>query len=281
MTSGVFRKHAILAVLCVLVMAPAAVSQSFWLDPERGNSLSVEYFRINFVRRVSFTSTTSTFFFTGKLAVSRNTWLVAELPFVHADVELDSYFPFSQPEAENAFGNPYFGLRSSLQPECLFIDFGVRIPIAKEHKYLANSYGFESEINRFGAFLVDYITLKMQLEALTSTDEGPFLRGKLCPMMFVGIQENSSDEIEFLANVGGQFGYRSQKARIWGGLQGLYALTEESLFSGDRTVAELSVGTDFRFSQLAPGFVLRAPITTKYQDRITLIYGVNLSWHFN
>lgn len=262
----------VLAITFVVGVAGPANGQSFWFDHERGNSISLEMLKVDLKGSGDdFTFTTGAFTLNGQYRLGENVWFVGEIPFSHFDVDLDAGdFP-----AENAFGNPFLGIKQTFGNGSLLI--GGRPPVAGKDNPDASIYGVFSDIDRYGAFLPDLVTVKIQADYYQNFENGMFIRGRIGPTGLIFTEDFGGDDFEVLLNAGGQVGVVANKFRGWAGANTLTVLTEDSFFGDDRITFEFAFGGNIRFDRVEPGLFFRFPVLTDYKELIASVFGLNVT----
>lgn len=264
----------ILAIGLVVAAVVPAGGQSFWFDPDRGNSISLEILKTDFDRSsADFSFTTAAFSLNGKIRVSDNTWFIGEMPFAHFDLDI----PVGNYPAENAFGNPYLGIRTIFNNGKSAIEFGIRPPIAEEDNPDASIYGLYSDLDRFGAFIPNLFTAKVHLEFLQTEENGLFYRGRVGPTILIFTEDTGGDDFELLMHAGGRIGIQQQKIRAWAGVNSVTMITEDSFVGDDPIAFELALGVNLKLGQVEPGAFIRLPIITDYKDLVSSVFGLNVT----
>jgi len=151
---------AVFVVLLLIAVPSVGMSQSIWLPPSEGNSVSLEVFKVDWAddEPVSFAS--SVWFLTARYQASRSITIVGELPLSHFDSK--SFGSFN-PEASNAIGNPYLGILFNPENSGLIGEAGVRIPITPDNEVAASLNGIFAEFDRLEAFIPDFLTVRGRL----------------------------------------------------------------------------------------------------------------------
>ena len=264
----------ILAIALVVAAVAPAGGQSFWFDPDRGNSISLEILKTDFDRSsADFSFTTAAFSLNGKIKLGENTWFTGEMPFAHFDLDTEvGNFP-----AENAFGNPYLGIRTIFNNGNSALEIGIRPPFAEGDNPDASIYGLYSDLDRFGAFVPDLLTAKVHLEFLQTEENGLFIRGRVGPTILIFTEDTGGDDFEMLMHAGGQIGLKHQKIRAWTGLNSVTVITDDSFVSDDPIALELALGVNLKLNQVEPGAFIRFPIITDYKELVSSVFGLNVT----
>ena len=260
-----------LAVVIVMLQVLPARGQSFWLDPDRGNSFSLELAKVDLEGNPDLTFTTAVWNLSGRFQMNNDFWFIFEMPFSHVDFSGD--YP-----ADNDFGNPFVGLRRTLSDSNTAIEFGVRPPIAQEDKVNANAYGVFSDLDRFGAFVPHILTLKVMADILHRFENTMFVRGRAGMSELIQTKDYGGDQTETLIHIGGQVGFQQEQYRAWAGVNTVTILTEDSFFGEDRMEFEVDFGANLRLGTFEPGIFARFPAITDLSDYVSSVYGLNCTF---
>lgn len=142
----------------LLVAVPSVVmSQSIWLLPSAGNSISLEVFKSDWAGSSNVSPGSSVWFLTGQFRTSPSVRVVGELSLSRFNLKSAGLF---NSEVGSAVGNPYFGLLLNSENSSLIGELGVRVPVTSGRKLLTSVNGWYSEFDRWEAFIPDLLVAR-------------------------------------------------------------------------------------------------------------------------
>jgi hypothetical protein len=210
-TSKFFLVAGIIMIGC-LIMPLSLSAQSIWLDQGgvEQKSFAIEILKPNFDGDDNTTFATSAIFLSGRIPVS-NLILVAELPFAHFGIK-------DFDDSQTAFGNPYFGLEIRKQDAPLFVEMGLRAPLASSDldKEDALGVGTLTEFDRAEAFIPDVFAVLGRANYYRKSASDIVFRLRGGPTLLLDAGDNV-DESEFLLDYSAQVGYDGAQFSRWVG----------------------------------------------------------------
>jgi hypothetical protein len=212
--------------------------------------------------------------------VTRNIVFSGELPF--------SYVNWDTPQgpdlgAKQTFGNPYFGLEFHLRRTPLFLEFGVRAPLAAdidEENGEATLNGiFTDFVDRSEAFATDFIPITGFVNYILSSRTGFSLRLRGGPSFWIASGDNEESETFILYSA--QVFYETELLRFGGGFSGRYSASMEGGDFSDRSMHQLTFGLDIILGTFRPGLYIRIPLDDEYKELISSVFGISLGIDFD
>ncbi len=220
-------------------------------------------------------------FTSGRVALSEGVRLAFDLPFAHygVDEEDGRFGDTSYPKT--AVGNPYLGAELVASPRLDFA-LGVRLPLAPRENFGVIT-GQASDLGRFTAFDVDRTTLRALADYHKPVSETLRLRlrGGLLYSVYTG--EGFGDftpDNETYATYGAQGWYEDDALLFGAGLKGIGLLSADGGSIADRTFHTLGLALIGKFDGVQPGFVLEASMDERYNDLVSVVYGLTLTMPF-
>ncbi len=257
----------------VVILATSAQAQTGWFkfQPTGGITLESHKGSFNDMKELSFL--TSVWYLSGEFKASRDLYFVAEIPFSHFGVKSEYDFP-----AQNAVGNPYFGLRYERQGTSGIFRLGARFPIVSDEKNFiyATRFGQMTTFDRFGAFVPGLFTLSAQGGYKYISPSGAGFRFMLGPTLFAP----RDGERELWADFGTHVLFQSSQFTFGGGFAGRFlaaARGADNIDFSERFVNRLEFAWAVTLGQVRPGFHLQAPLDDDQKEDITLTYGLDLT----
>jgi len=274
-----------LAALCCATLMPASLSaQSLWLERRHERAFGLEVLKPNFTNddagQIITTNSGLVVFATLRLPVSGKILFVGELPFAHGSSETKSSFSsFNRSESQNIFGNPYLGFEITDRTGAFTPEFGVRVPVTPEDKFLGVITGLYADYDRLEAFLPDTLSV-MTLANYRYRDQSGFalkLRGGQS-LLFDTSRYGGGAEL--FISYSAQAGYESERFSILGGVTGRALLTEENASFAERSIHQLGFNASVGLGKVRPGVHFRLPLDDDLKNVIDSVLGVNLGVQF-
>lgn len=270
-----------LAVLAISVMATELPAQSIANQPIKGNCISIEAFKIDWVNRDNVSFSTSTWFVTGQYQASPTILLVGEIPYSRFGTKNSS--SFSSPLSESVIGNPYFGFIYHAKNSGFVSEVGVRLPITSSENGLASVGGILADFDRAESFFSEVLSIRTRFggEFVSSTNDVRvrFLAG---PTAWI---PTSSGSPELLADLLASVWYQTGAFGIGANASGRYLVTEEGPSFSERSEFQIGLGANGTFGNVRPGLHVHIPLTNEGMvglgTDVNAVYGFNLSFIIN
>jgi hypothetical protein len=265
------------AALALVPAAPiSAAAQSLWLEPYSDPVIYVEILKPSF-ESVDLTLLSSVWFLSGRLSVSDDLVLVAEIPLAFAEPDLDvqPLGPTVETEMEGALGNVYVGLDWRPASPEFFGELGVRLPLLDETD-LASAVGFFTDfVDRFEAFSSDLVALQVAGNYMRHYPSGFALRLRFSPILDFF---TDAEETEVYFHYSGQGRYEAEGLALGGGLAGRWAVTSENAVENlsGTTIHHAALFGSYEIGRFRPGMQVRIPIDEDLRDFIDLTVGLTL-----
>jgi hypothetical protein len=262
-----------------LLGAERAGAQSVLLEPNSGAAIHLEALRPS-SSDVDISSTSFTFYLSGRFRVGRETFLRAELPFVNYQVENYNWY-WNSSDSGSAVGNPYLGVDLGNPDKGLQWELGMRLPIVTELSEAAAAGSMSDYTERLEAFLPDLMPFQVGANYRLKTDGGFGMRLRLAPVFWLWVGDNSSTDPEIYALYSAQAWFEARNVGIGGGLTGRYRATGDGQGFDERSFHQLVFFTNFNFESFAPGFQVRYPLDDDFRSMgLETTYSLSLGWVF-
>jgi hypothetical protein len=278
-----FRSFVILVGM-VLVSAPTqrTTAQPFWMPRgEEKTAVMFEFLRPN-IENIDGSLLSSAYFLSGRVTLSSGLRLVGELPYANYKATFEGTDLFGNPitieESGSTIGNPYLGLEVSPSDSPIFVELGVRPPVADEDETDARGIGLASDATRWEAFLPKAVFVQGAFNVREVTESKVEYRMRLSPVLLISTDDAFySDGAELFGVYAWSIGYHGEKLRVGSGLSGRVLLTEDFGNLGTRSVNQFDLHADIGDWSLRPGFDLHVPVGN-LADLVPVVVGVNVSW---
>ena len=267
---------------CALCVA-SANAQGTLLARHVESSVSLEYSKPFYEPgRPSITAGSSVWFLSTRVASSDQVYVLAELPLVFTKQNYTSVYSVEgvntvfTPASETLVGNPFIGAQITPTGSPLYALFGVRLPLAKDDREVAEAYGKAGDFDRFDAFSPRFTSLRMRLglsREFQSNTEYHFWLGTI---LMVGDRINNHKP--FYIDYGAQLRFLNRSFRAIIGISG------KMLYSGkvpdfqDRLVHQFGAAANFGSGWIRPGVHFRTPLTDKLGVKyLNYVVGLDLT----
>jgi hypothetical protein len=263
------RGHFILATFAGLtLLSPASLqSQSLWLDRSQERAAALEVLRADFDGD---SNSGWLVFLSSRVPFSNNFHLVSEVPF--SSVSFKS-------ESESAIGNPYVGVEIGGEDLPIFVELGIRLPLASEDKPLGAAAGFSADIDRLEAFAQKVVPASAMINFYHESDTGfQFrLRGGTTLSVKYDAAPGEGESHEFIG-YSAQAGYRFERLGFMVGFSGRANLSTEDLNYGQRSLHQLGFNLSAELGKLRSGLLLRLPRDDDLKSSLDAVFGAQLSY---
>lgn len=278
-------KKAFLLLIISGIWAVQSYAQSPWLSDTRLTSVSLEWDKPLFDDRTfdrdEISSASSVMFLTGRVRMSDNFRIIAELPISHFGYENSN--PFGGDDNSTSIGNIYAGgaidFNSRNTANHSFIEFGVRIPTTdspNNNDQFGNTTAQFSEIDRREAFGTDSWAIPVVANYITPVS-GPFavkLRLGTVYDIYVDELENLDNEFHLLYGLTGLYREPTVEAHLGFSGRNPYIGNDPDFF--DNGFTQIRAGIARPFSHFTPGVYVRKPLGENYNQLLDLAYGFSI-----
>lgn len=267
------RIATILAVTSAVIIVPATTpAQSIWLDRGPDKMLAFEILKPSFIGEENVSFTTAAYFLSYRTPLSENVRFVGELPFAHGDFGREVNFFSFRIGPGSTFGNPYFGLELQRAGSPLFVEIGVRAPLASDGQIQAITTGLTADFDRMEAFVPNTVPFTGMLNLWKKSASGLTFRLRGGPSFLVGTKGGGS---EWLLGYSAQVGYETQPFSLNAGLSGRANLSGEGDY-GERSIHQLGLSANLGLGQFRPGVHFRMPLDQDTREGLNYVVGINL-----
>jgi hypothetical protein len=277
------------------VLAPA---QSLYLPRDGKYGVMFEMLKPSF-EGLNQDFLSATYFLSGRYGISSRVSLIAEIPYANQSSTRDGYYypyyldpyyygyynyyysPYDYPPpsgdaASSTWGNIYVGVEAKIASGPVYLEFGLRPPIASERQVDADLTGIASDVSRWDAFLPKTMAIQAAFDASETAPSGMAYHLRFSPVVTIPTGDNSSDT-ELYGVYTFLIGYHSTAFRVLGGESGRVLFTEDYGNIGTRTANQLELHADFLKGSIRPGLSFALPLgdTNAY---VPMIWGLNVAW---
>ncbi|HLF19977.1 MAG TPA: hypothetical protein VI704_04230 [Bacteroidota bacterium] len=267
------KSQVILAGL--LFGAQFVFGQSYWLSRGAESSFSFEYLRPTFVAQpfASSSISGSVYIVSGRLALGERTGLLLELPYSIGEVSST----FGPSVSHSSLGNLYVGGEFFSENKQFFTNVGIRLPFAQEEKFFAQYVGFNSDYDRWEAFIPNVASVSAIFNYKPQLETGFYLRLLAGPSLWIKTKPGTiRDDTEFFLNYGSIVGYESDVVNVGLGITGKMLLTE----TGDleqRNHYQLGLVAGTMLGNVRPEIHLRLPLDKSLRNTIDRIVALQVT----
>jgi hypothetical protein len=277
---------AALALGAAIAVAPAlAQAQSLYLPRDGTHGVLFEMLKPT-IEGLNQDFLSGVYFLSGRYGVSPRVSLVAEIPFANQSSTQEPfpyynyyyYYPYgsSTEISSSTFGNLYLGMEARVASGPVFLEVGVRPPIASEDQVDADLTGIFADVTRWDAFLPNNLTVQAAFDASETAPSGMTYHLRISPVADISTGD-SSGNTELDAVYSFLIGYHGDAFRVLGGESGRALLTEGSGNLGRRTVNQLEFHADFLSGSVRPGLAFTLPLGSQSSD-VPMVWGINVAW---
>lgn len=270
-----FRRSVIRGIpvifLFIGMLTTAVRSQSLLDNWNARRSALFEWYKPTFANSDPYSYTSSTLYLDLRVPATDNITFEADLPWIYSDLK-SAEFPDYNNRETYGFGNPYLGVELHKAMSVLFLQAGLRLPLAHFNTWPSQYLGQYSDINRPGAFFDRAWTYRLMGGIHYENVTGFGVRASLGPNIVVNHQFNAGN---FYLNYNAQLRFDARLFEIGGGIQG-NALLNQKNNSGSRLVNEVFLEGSTNVGFLQPGMYLALPIDKHSMSIIKYVIGFYL-----
>lgn len=260
-------------ILLVLFLSiPLVVpAQSLLGNWNSRRSALIEFYKPVFVNPDPYTSTSSSLFLNMLLPITDKISFEGDLPWINSDL-MPSQFPGYQSRQTYGAGNPYLGVELHQPTSIIFVQTGLRLPIAHYDTWPPQYLGQYSDISRPGAFFNRAWTFRLMGGIHYENITGFGVRVKAGPVIVVNRQFNQSNSY---INYSGQVRFDARLFEIGGGLEGQIMVNGKGSLS-KQMLNEAFIEASTSVGFLQPGMFLALPMDNHTTAIIKYILGFNI-----
>lgn len=268
--------------LLFLLLTPAALGQSPWLDQTAGRVIWLEVLKPNHSEGFSSLDTKTPFLASNWYLSAR--WqavgllvLRTEIPFVNAGFKLSidtGGGSINYNYSENQFGNPYLGVELGRPGASSFGEIGIRFPVVDNEHLFSSEFGTYTDYDRFDAFVPNTWTFTAAAKVQLKSREGILLLIRAGPAFFLPTEGGVDPEL--FGDYSLQTGYQSSRITLLGGFTGRGWLTENDL--SNRFIDQFGFSASYVAGNFVPGVQLRLPMDVVLSDIVDFVFGLNLGY---
>jgi hypothetical protein len=263
-----------------MIFPISSPAQSIWLDRSQEKTLALEVLRPDFKNEDDEFARSSNsgwvLFWSSRVPLSKSFHLVGELPFAFGSYKYESRGSgFRRSESESTIGNPYLGVEVGEQDIPVFVELGIRLPLASENNFLGVMTGFYTDMDRLEAFVPNMVPINVMIN-LHQTGANGFqfrLRGGTTLLLDTGEGEDTTEEF---IGYSAQAGYRFQHLSLMAGFSGRAIVSEDDLNYGERSFHQLGFNASVRLGQWRSGLHLRLPLDEDLKEPLDAVFGAQL-----
>lgn len=268
--------QSVFAVILLMVYPSVGISQSIWILPSQGNSVSLEAFKADFTGGIDETFASSVWFLTGRYKPNTSITIVGELPLSHFDVKSIGVFDAA---SNNLVGNPYFGFLFNPENSRLIGEVGIRIPLSSDSKLGASVNGWYSEFDRWEAFIPDLLTVRGRLGAEVMSNSGNLLYRFLAGgTLWIPTE---SGETEVFADAVGQIWFQKDHYLLGATLSGRSLVSQSGSKIFERSEFQFGLGATGSFGNVRPGVHVHIPLGDEglisVGSTVDAVFGLNVT----
>lgn len=271
-TAGAAYRLIRYGLLVMLLSIPLTVpAQSLLGNWNARRSALIEWYKPVFARSDPYTSPSSALFLNLRVPVADKITFEADLPWIDSDLKR-SQFPGYQNRQTYGAGDPYFGVELHRPTSIIFIQTGLRLPIAHYDTWPPQYLGQYSDISRPGAFFDRAWTFRFMGGVHYENVTGFGVRVKVGPDIVVNRHFTQSN---FYFNYNGQLRFDARLFEIGGGLEGQIMVNGGGSLRS-RTINEAFIEASTSVGFMQPGMYLALPIDNHTAGIIKYVLGFNI-----
>lgn len=276
------------AFLIVMIANETAICQSQWLDPGRGNSISMEIYKPiapqdSVVGSLfpTFSGGSGALFLTGRYNVSNEFTLVCELAMANGKLDYEDKTQESPDESGFKFGNPYIGAEYHLPNSPLTFELGLRIPVTPKDPTTATLVGARADINRFEAFVKDIVPVVVAVDYNTVSESDILLKARAGGSFWFNTDTDAGfdSDPEVSVDYTLQTGYISKYVHAVIGLTGRYDVSSGPKYPEKYNYIQYGLVLTFPYKSIRPGLSFKVP-GSDAEDLFNYVIGLNFTYDF-
>ena len=248
------------------------------MNPIYASQITLQALKPNFNGPDNTTFTTGAYFLNYKIRLNAAIDLIGDFSLAHfAD---EGNFGFST--AQTSAGNPFLGLRVHGRDSHFSGDFGLRIPVVSNTKFMAAFTGIVSDFDRFEAFLAHQVPISANLNYTANLSRDVSLLMKAGGTFLVNTDKDPfEDSSELYLQYALGLRQHSRKVQSMIAFSGRLHVTESNLDFGQRTFHQLGFSADLLFRQISPGVEVRIPLDRDLTTILDFVAGVRITVPLN
>jgi len=256
------------ALLCSAPLALPASAQSLWMPRDKERAVLIEVLKPSF-------DLVDEEFATGAMFVGYRS-----APQAGASIVIEGSFARFGFESASSFtlGNPYLGVEHAFSSSPLFMEVGVRAPLASVSEDDALAAGLVSDVARWQAFFPKTVPISVALNLRRVSSEGVVYRLRLAPVFTIPTQRYYGDP-ELWVVYSAQLGLERSAVRAGAGFVGRTITTHDYGSFSDRTETQADLHLDFGSGTARPGVDVKIPLGD-LNDAVPVVVGVSLGFSF-
>lgn len=261
------RFHSWLALLLLGCATPAA-AQSIWTGPPKhASTASLEWLKPTFDQGDDISFFTSSLVLSGQATLTDRLMVVGEIPASHVH---------AGNQGASSVGNPYLGIELRGHDPSIFMELGLRLPIADDVDVLPAAIGSLIDLNRFGAYAVNVLPLQLVGNyhcAPRASNVSVRVRGG--PETFLPVAQNAGSAM--ILTYGVQGWYSGAQVAGGGGLTGRWAVTQRGAGFRESSFHQATVTVRGIFGRVRPAVLVRVPVDDPLTDVFAATVGVTVT----
>lgn len=250
---------------------PAVKAQSLLGNWNARRSVLLEWYKPALANTDPYSYTSSATYLNLRVPATDNITIEADLPWIYSDLKR-SEFPDYNNRESYGLGNPYLGVLLHRTMSILFLQAGVRLPLARFNTWPSQYLGEYSDINRPGAFYNQAWTFRMMGGIHYENVTGFGVRASIGPNF---VTNNRFNAANLFLNYNGQLHFDARLFEIGAGILGNILLNQSGRL-GDRMVNEVFLEGSTNAGFLQPGMYLAFPIDKHTVSILKYVIGFNL-----
>lgn len=267
-------------LFCLLLLAvlasPKAFSQPIWNGPAtKGDRISTEWLKPLLRTPYEGHLLTSSLFLSGQKRLSDWVTLTGDIPMSYVRISGSDRFGRPLSVSSSSIGNPYIGFTLWGSGTPVFLDVGLRVPLADERKGIPAGLGSLVDLNRLGAYAVNHVPLRVvgnyRMSVPASNVTVRFRGG---PETYFPAGGNTSGEMILIYGV--QAWYRAARLRFSLGLTGRSGRTQRNRGFRESSLHQASALLGGRVGRFRPAMLVRVPLETPIRDIFQAAVGIRI-----
>lgn len=255
-----------LALLLLGCATPAAAQPVWTGPPEHASTVSLEWLKPAFDQGDDISFFTSSLVLSGQATLTDRLMIVGEVP---------ASYVRAGDQGASSVGNPFVGIELRGHDPSIFMELGIRLPVADDVDVLPAAIGSLIDLNRFGAYGVNVLPLQLVANyhyAPTASNVSVRVRGG--SETFLPVAQDAGGAM--ILTYGVQGWYRGAQVEGGGGLTGRWAVGQEDGF-GESSLHQATITVRGIFGRVRPGVLVRIPVDDPLNDVFTATVGVTVT----
>lgn len=282
-SASILRSRMSIVLLLLITSIPSLHGQSMWTVGQTRKEVSVEFLSLafnsdNFIDDISGYS----MYITGRLPFGEHNAFMLMLPYAHGEFPTYTMWFFTvQGQNHSTVGNVYIGVELFKPETGMTTNIGLFLPTVDKVKGTAIMSGLFSDIDRYEAFVPEFVSLAFRAGNHINPDNGLGLRLRagITGMLNTASESNGGDSFEAMMVYAAQPTITAGAVQIIAGFSGRMMLTESGDLE-DRVMHQAGISGTVTVGSVRFGAYYRLPINDMLKTFMKSSVGGNVTLTF-